>query len=195
MFAALTLAAAMTAAADAAAMAATSADAAQHAALPGALLRAWKARQQLVALDHSVDDHVRDVQALRPELAREPVRERAQRRLRGSERDERRTGAHRGGRAGEEQRSAARGNHAPRGLAADGSAWIDGQLAGKQWVCGNRFTLADIVLYNVLDFGAGVGQPLNPEHKNVSAWFERVGKRPSAEASIHPAAKAGGMRA
>jgi glutathione S-transferase len=47
----------------------------------------------------------------------------------------------------------------------------------------------------VLDFGAGVGQPRNPAHKNLAAWFERVGKRPSAEASIHPAAKAGGMRA
>ena len=82
-----------------------------------------------------------------------------------------------------------------KAIAQDGLTWLDGQLAGKQWICGSRFTLADIVLYNVLDFGAGVGQPRNPEHKNVSAWFERVGKRPSAEASIHPAAKAGGMRA
>jgi len=82
-----------------------------------------------------------------------------------------------------------------KAIAQDGSAWLDGQLAGKQWVCGNRFSLADIVLYAVLDFGAGVGQPRNPEHKNLASWFERVGKRPSAEASIHPAAKAGGMRA
>lgn len=82
-----------------------------------------------------------------------------------------------------------------KAIAADGSAWLDGQLAGKQWICGDRFTLADIVLYNVLDFGAGVGQPRNPAHKNLAAWFERVGKRPSAEASIHAAAKAGGMRA
>jgi glutathione S-transferase len=82
-----------------------------------------------------------------------------------------------------------------KAIAADGSAWLDAQLGGKQWICGNRFTLADIVLYNLLDFGAGVGQPRNPEHKNLGAWFERVGKRPSAEASIHPVAKAGGMRA
>jgi len=74
-------------------------------------------------------------------------------------------------------------------------AKLDGQLAGKEWVCGKRFTLADIVLYCGLDFGAGVGQPRNPAHKNVAAWFERVGKRPSAEASLHPIAKAGGMRA
>jgi glutathione S-transferase len=82
-----------------------------------------------------------------------------------------------------------------KALGQDGLAWLDGQLAGKQWICGNRFTLADIVLYALADFGKGVGQPLNPEHKNVSAWYERIGKRPSAEASLHPVAKAGGMRA
>lgn len=82
-----------------------------------------------------------------------------------------------------------------KAIAKDGSAWLDGQLAGKQWICGDRFTLADIVLYAVLDFGTGVGQPRDPAHKNLAAWFERVGKRPSAEASIHPNAKGAGMRA
>lgn len=82
-----------------------------------------------------------------------------------------------------------------KAIAQDGLAWLDAQVAGKQWICGNRFSLADIVLYAQVDFGRGVGQALNPEHKNVLAWFERVGKRPSAEASLHPVAKAGGMRA
>ena len=72
---------------------------------------------------------------------------------------------------------------------------LDAQLTGKEWVCGKRFTLADVALYCALDFGAGVGQARNPAFKNVNAWFERVGKRPSAEASLHPVAKAGGMRA
>src|SRR5258705_5047442 len=72
---------------------------------------------------------------------------------------------------------------------------LDAQLGSKQWVCGNRFTLADIALYCGLDFLAGVGQAREPSLKNTSAWFERVGKRPSAEASLHPVAKAGGMRA
>ncbi len=72
---------------------------------------------------------------------------------------------------------------------------LDAQLAGKDYVCGKRFTLADVALYCYLDFAAGVGQPRNPALKHVAAWFERVGKRPSAEASIHAAAKAGGMRA
>src|SRR5258708_27539640 len=31
-------------------------------------------------------------------------------------------------------------------LAAEKLAWLDGQMAGKTWVCGDRFTLADILL-------------------------------------------------
>jgi glutathione S-transferase len=71
---------------------------------------------------------------------------------------------------------------------------LDALLGNKQFVCGNRFTLADIALYCGLDFLAGVGQPRDPSLKNIAGWFERVAKRPSAEASIHPVAKAGGMR-
>jgi len=29
-------------------------------------------------------------------------------------------------------------------------------------------------------FGNQIGQPLNPEFKNLTVWFERVGARPSA---------------
>lgn len=73
--------------------------------------------------------------------------------------------------------------------------WLDGQLAGRDWIAGDRFTLADIVLYCALDFGTGVGQPRDPSLKNVDAWFERVAARPTAEASLHPAAGPAGMRA
>lgn len=59
---------------------------------------------------------------------------------------------------------------------------LDGEMAGKEWVCGKRFTLADVLLFCFLDFGTQVGQPLNPENKNVAAWFERVKVRPSAKA-------------
>jgi glutathione S-transferase len=55
--------------------------------------------------------------------------------------------------------------------------------------------LADLRRQLLALAGDGVGQPRNPANKNIAAWFERVHKRPSAEASIHPNAKAGGMRA
>jgi glutathione S-transferase len=67
-------------------------------------------------------------------------------------------------------------------IAQDRLTWIDGQLAGKQFLCGDRFTLADILLFCFLAFGGAVGQPLNPENKNIAAWFARVGERPSAKA-------------
>jgi len=87
---------------------------------------------------------------------------------------------------------------AAEGLAAlgqDGLEKLDGLLGSGPFLAGDRFTLGDIVLYCFLDFAKGVGQSVNPEHKNVGAWFERVSARPSAEASLHPAAAAAGMRA
>ena len=80
-------------------------------------------------------------------------------------------------------------------IAREGLAWLDALIAGRPYFAGDRFTVADIRLYAFLDFGAGVGQPLDRTLKNVSEWFDRVNGRPSAEASLHPIAKAGGMRA
>jgi glutathione S-transferase len=62
-------------------------------------------------------------------------------------------------------------------------AWLDGLTAGRQWVVGDRFTLADILLYVFVEFGAQVGQPLDPANKNLAAWKDRVAARPSAAAS------------
>jgi glutathione S-transferase len=80
-------------------------------------------------------------------------------------------------------------------IAREGIAWLDEQIAGREYITGASFGLADILLYCFLDFGAGVGQPVDPANANVAAWFERVGARESAEGSLHPVAKAGGMRA
>ena len=82
-----------------------------------------------------------------------------------------------------------------KALAQDGLAWLDEQMAGREFVAGDALSLADITLYAFADFGAGVGQPLDPALKNVNEWFARIAARPSAEQSIHPVAKAGGMRA
>jgi glutathione S-transferase len=74
-------------------------------------------------------------------------------------------------------------------------AWLDGLMAGKDFLAGDRFTLADVILYCFVDFAAGVGQPRDPALENLEGWFARVSARPSAEASLHPVAAAGGMRA
>ena len=77
-----------------------------------------------------------------------------------------------------------------KATARDNLAWLDGLLAGRQWIAGDRFTVADIILYCALDFGRGVNQAFDPSLKNLNAWFERVGGRPSAKASLHPMSEA-----
>lgn len=67
-------------------------------------------------------------------------------------------------------------------IAQDRLTWLDKQLDGKTYLCGDRLTLADVLLYCFLAFGAGVGQPLNPDNANVKAWFDRMAERPSASA-------------
>ena len=67
-------------------------------------------------------------------------------------------------------------------IAQDRLTWLDEQLAGKTYLCGDRLTLADVLLYCFLAFGANVGQPLNPDNKTVLTWFERMGARDSAKA-------------
>src|SRR2546427_12199054 len=81
-----------------------------------------------------------------------------------------------------------------KAIVRDKLAWLDGLLAGKQFVVGPRFTIADIILYVALDFGASVGQTPDPGLRNLGGWLARVAARPSAEQSLHPAAAGLGMR-
>ena len=75
----------------------------------------------------------------------------------------------------------------------DNVGWLDGLVAGRSFIVPDRFTIADVILYCALDFGRGVGQPLVPKAKNLAAWFERIGARPSAGASLHPMSSAIGF--
>jgi glutathione S-transferase len=69
-----------------------------------------------------------------------------------------------------------------KALAQDGLATLDGQMAGRTWVCGDRFSMADILLFSWTNFFSGAGQPMNPDLKNITAWFEHAKARPSASA-------------
>ena len=64
-----------------------------------------------------------------------------------------------------------------KAVARDGLAMIDAQLAGKQFVCGDRFTLADILLFCFTSFGAQVGQPADPALANLANWSARIAAR------------------
>lgn len=67
-------------------------------------------------------------------------------------------------------------------IAQERLTWLDGLMAGKQFICGDRLSMADILLFPFLEFGATVGQPLNPANRNITAWFDRMKARPSAAA-------------
>jgi glutathione S-transferase len=69
-----------------------------------------------------------------------------------------------------------------KGLAAEKLKWLDDQIAGREYVCGDRLTLADILLYCFVTFGASVGQPLPEGCDNVKALVDRLGARDSASA-------------
>ena len=61
--------------------------------------------------------------------------------------------------------------------------WLDEQMSdGREFIAGASLSMADILLYSMMVFFAGVGQPLNPENTKVQAWFDRMAARPSAQA-------------
>lgn len=69
-----------------------------------------------------------------------------------------------------------------KACAQDKLAWLDGQMGGREFVAGDNVSLADILLFCFLDFGAQVGQPIKEDNKNLAAWYERMKARPSAAA-------------
>jgi glutathione S-transferase len=67
-------------------------------------------------------------------------------------------------------------------VAREKLTWLDGLIDGRAWIVGDRFTLADILLFCFLQFGAQVGQPLDPANKNLAAWMDRVKARTAEKA-------------
>lgn len=74
-----------------------------------------------------------------------------------------------------------------KAIARDGIQWLDPLIAGRNFIAGGRLSLADVMLFAFLDFGAGVGQPIDPGCIHVQRWYEamkaRASTRPSAISS------------
>lgn len=68
----------------------------------------------------------------------------------------------------------------------DGVALINTLLDGKTYLCGERLTLADLILYSCLDFAVSAGMSMDPALTQVDAWFRRLASRPSASTSLSP---------
>jgi len=67
-------------------------------------------------------------------------------------------------------------------IAQEKLTWLDRLMNGRPFVCGDRLTLADVLLFAFVDFFNGVHQPINQDNGNIVAWHARMKARPSAEA-------------
>jgi len=62
-------------------------------------------------------------------------------------------------------------------------AWVDGQLAGKPYLIGDTFTVADAYLFTVTGWGAYVKVDLSG-FANISAHRARMAARPAVQAAL-----------
>jgi glutathione S-transferase len=70
-----------------------------------------------------------------------------------------------------------------KALVEDRILWLDDQLGSKPYICGDRYTLADIMFYCFMTFGAPEGgSNLPPGCRNLPGWHARIGARPAARA-------------
>jgi len=63
-------------------------------------------------------------------------------------------------------------------IASEGMQWLDTQLAGNAFICGNDPRFVDIVFYGFASFFAKVSQPVDPELVNLSAYMQRMSEHP-----------------
>lgn len=60
--------------------------------------------------------------------------------------------------------------------------WLDRELDGKDFIAGDKFSIADITAMVVLDFARFNNISIHPDQKNLARWYQTVSSRPSATA-------------
>lgn len=66
--------------------------------------------------------------------------------------------------------------------AIDRIAWLDGELGGRRFIAGDRYTIADITTLCMIDFARTVDIRIEPAQVNLARWYREVSSRPSAKA-------------
>jgi len=66
--------------------------------------------------------------------------------------------------------------------AQENLAWLDGLVEGQDFICGERISMADIMLFAFLDFGRAIRQPFSEDLSMIPGWFDRMAARPSVSA-------------
>lgn len=60
--------------------------------------------------------------------------------------------------------------------------WLDGELAGRVFIAGDAYSMADIVAVTTIQFGQFIGVPVPDDCGHVQAWLDRIAERPSTAA-------------
>ncbi|HXW84311.1 MAG TPA: glutathione S-transferase [Candidatus Binataceae bacterium] len=60
--------------------------------------------------------------------------------------------------------------------------WLNTELANREFIAGNRYTIADITGLVGIDFGRTTQIRIQPEQTNLQRWYNAVSSRPSAKA-------------
>ena len=60
--------------------------------------------------------------------------------------------------------------------------WLDNEIAGRDYVAGDQFTMADIIGITAYNLAKGIEIEMGDDLKNLHAWFARVSSRPSFDA-------------
>jgi glutathione S-transferase len=61
-------------------------------------------------------------------------------------------------------------------------AWLDTVLAAREFIAGDRYTIADITALCGIDFGRVSKIRIQPGQTNLARWYAAVSARPSAKA-------------
>lgn len=69
-----------------------------------------------------------------------------------------------------------------REAAARALKWLDKELAGHDFIVGDYFSAADIMMFCTVDFSRFIGLDIPDDCANVKAWFDRMAARSSAKA-------------
>ena len=76
----------------------------------------------------------------------------------------------------------AEAGHAARAHAEARMRWLDRELAGRPFIAGDHYTIADITAQCACLLGKNTGTPIPADLPHLTAWFQTVSKRPSARA-------------
>lgn len=69
-----------------------------------------------------------------------------------------------------------------RGVVAARLAWFDRELATREFIAGDRFTIADITARCAIDFGKPVQIRVGDDTPHLKRWYDAMSARPSFKA-------------